>query len=203
MSDISMTPIPAPTAKKRSLLVPLLLVVIAILIAVIGVILWHNRPIRPVVLSAEEKAALEMKISAVQTPPQPTYEKGGKDIIITERELNGLLNENTQLGDKLKFELVNGAVHARLETDLDPDLPLVGGRHLKARARFFLTDQDHHPRLVLDDLTIWGISLPNEWLGGIKGRDLFTDVLGLHSGKISGVEEFAVESGQIRIHLAE
>ena len=31
---------------------------------------------------------------------------------------------------------------------------------------------------MLDDLTVWGISLPNDWLGGLKGQDLLGQTVG-------------------------
>jgi hypothetical protein len=196
---------PLAPAKRRSCLVPMLVTVIVILVTVIGVYWWHNRPIKPVQLSVQEKAAVEAKLEAVQapTPAQPTYEKGAKEIILTERELNGLLNENTTLGDKLKFELVEGAVHARIETDLDKDMPLVGGRRLKAHARFFVNTDGGRPKLVLDDLTVWGISMPNDWLGGLKGQDLLGQTVGSKGGGLAGVKEFKVESGRLVIRLAD
>jgi len=195
---MSETPPPAP--RKRPLF-PKVLIMLAILIAVIGGLWWwHNRPIRPVELSAEEKAVVQAKVEAIQKPAEPTYEKGSKDIILSERELNGLLNQNTTLGDSLRFELVTNAIHARIESDLDPDLPVIGGKRLKARARFLVGDIPGKPALVLDDLTVWGISLPNDWLGGLKGQDLLGQALG---GGIGGVEEFKVESGRLVIRLAE
>ncbi|BCU76177.1 hypothetical protein [Luteolibacter sp. LG18] len=202
MSDVP-PPTPAPV-KKRGCLVPILVSIIVVLLVVIGAWWWVNRPIQPVQLSAQEKAAVEQKLEAVQAPARPTYEKGAKEIILTERELNGLLNENTQLGNTLKFELVKGAVHARYETDLDKDLPVVGGKRLKARARFFVSNDQGQPHLVLDDLTVWGISLPNDWLGGLKGHDLLGDTVGQgRRGGLAGVEDIQVEDGQIRIKLKE
>jgi hypothetical protein len=82
-------------------------------------------------------------------------------------------------------------------------LPLVGGKRLKARARFLVGHEPGSARLVLDDLTIWGISLPNDWLGGLKGHNLLEEALGAQSGGIAGVEEFRVESGRLIIRLAE
>lgn len=209
MSEIPPVPVvhsssAVPAPKRRGCLVPTLISIIVVLLVAIGLYFWYNRPITPVQLSAAEKAAVEAKLEAVQQPARPTYEKGGKDIVLTERELNGLLNENTTLGDKLKFELVAGAVHARFESDLDPDLPLVGGKRLKARARFFVNGDSKHPSLVLDDVTVWGVSLPNDWLGGLKNQDLLGQTLGTgNSGKLPGVEELKIEDGQIRIKLAE
>lgn len=87
---------------------------------------WYNRPIQPVELSAQEKSAVKAKVEAIQKPAEPNYEKGAKEIILTERELNGLLNENTDFGKSISLQLVTNAIHARVETDLDPDLPFIG-----------------------------------------------------------------------------
>jgi hypothetical protein len=190
---------PAPSSRlSRSAKILIVLAVLALVLG--GLWWWHNRPIRPVELSAEEKAVVQAKVEAIQKPAEPTYEKGSKDIILTERELNGLLNQNTTLGESLRFELVTNAIHARIESDLDPDLPVIGGKRLKARARFLVGDTPGKPAFVLDDLTVWGISLPNDWLGGLKGQDLLGQALG---GGIGGVEEFKVESGKLTIRLAE
>ncbi|RYD21889.1 MAG: hypothetical protein EOP88_09790 [Verrucomicrobiaceae bacterium] len=165
---------------------------------------WLNRPIQPVILTAQEKQVVEAKVEAIQKPAEPKYEKGSREIILTERELNGLLNENTTLGKTVSFELATNAVHARVETDLDPDLPVVGGKRLKARARFFVSEVPGETSLILDDVTVWGVSLPNDWLAGMKGRDLLGEVLGGGKrGKFPGVEELKIEPGKLVIRLAE
>lgn len=165
---------------------------------------WYNRPIQPVELSAQEKSAVKAKVEAIQKPAEPNYEKGAKEIILTERELNGLLNENTDFGKSISLQLVTNAIHARVETDLDPDLPFIGGKRLKARARFLVGGDPGHPSLVLDDLTVWGISLPNDWLAGLKGRDLLGEAIaGQKHRRVAGIEEFKVERGRLIIRLAE
>lgn len=172
-----------------------------------GVWWWINRPISPVVLTAQEKTVVEAKVEAIQKPTEPKYEKGSKEIILTERELNGLLNERTTLGKTVSFELATNAIHARVETDLDKDLPIVGGKHFKARARFLVSEVPGQASFILDDVTIWGVSLPNDWLAGLKGRDLFGEILGggkgRATGSVPGVEEFKVESGRLIIRLKE
>lgn len=188
------------------------LIAFVILLLVLGGLWWWiNRPIRPVILTAQEKATVEAKVEAIQQPmekiPLPTdpkYEKGSREIILTERELNGLLNENTTLGQTLSFELATNAIHARVETDLDPDLPVVGGKRLKARARFLVSEVPGQTSLILDDLTVWGISLPNDWLAGMKGQNLLGEILGGgKNGEVPGVEEFKVETGRLIIRLKE
>lgn len=197
MTDV----VPAPA--RRSCLVKALMVLAILLLVVAGFWWWHNRPIRPTVLTAQEKEVVMEKVGAIQKPEDPKYEKGGKEIILTERELNGLLNENTDLGKSLRFELATNAVHARIETDLDPDLPVVGGKRLKARARFITGGEPGKPSIVLDDVTVWGVSLPNDWLGGLKGQDLLGRTLGVPGGRIAGVEEFRIEAGRMVVRLAE
>lgn len=205
-----MSQVPPPVPKRRSIFVPILIGLVVILLAVVGLVWWNNRPIKPVQLTVQEKAIVQTKVEALQNveapakPAEPTYEKGKKEIVLTERELNGLLNDHTGMGEKLKFELATNAVHARIETDLDPDLPVVGGKHLKAKARFLVKTEAGTPSLILDDLTVWGVSLPNDWLGQLKGKDLLSQVLGGgKGGKVAGIEEMSVEPGQLTIRLKE
>ena len=203
----------------------ILLLIFAVVVLVLGGLWWwHNRAIRPVALSPDEKTVLDQKLEAIfpesvdatggdrprgndaeiesGTGPAPTYEKGKREFVITERELNGLLNEHTKLGQSVHFELADGAVHARVATDLDPDVPIVGGKNLKARAGFFIETRDGVPELVLDDLTVWGVSLPNDWLGGLKGKNVLAEVFG-DGPQLSGIERLEVERGRLIIKLKE
>ncbi len=198
-----MTDIPPPPTTRHSCLFKIAIFAVATLLILGGLWWWHNRPIQPVQLSPQEKATVEAKVESIQKPAAPKYEKGGKEIILTERELNGLLNANTAFGKTVSFELATNAIHARMETDLDPDLPVVGGKHLKARARFIVSDEPGKASFILDDLTVWGISLPNDWLAGLKGKDLLGQILGGQNGKVAGVEEFKIASGRLVIRLAE
>lgn len=193
---------PAP-AKRNSCLLKGLMILGILLLALGGFWWWHNRPITPVVLTPGEKKIVAEKVEAIQAPGEPKYEKGSREIVLTERELNGLLHENTALGKTVSLELATQAIHARIETDLDPNLPLLGGKHLKARARFLVGRDPGKAALALDDVTVWGISLPNDWLGGMKGRDLLGEALGGRRGGLAGVEEIRIEPGRLTIRLKE
>lgn len=193
-------PPPLPP-KRRSCLVPVLIVLAVAAIALGTLWWWYHRPITPVILSEPERTVLAEKLDAMEEPER-RYEPGEKEIVLTERELNGLINDNTTLGESLQIELARDAIHARIESDFDQDTPLVGGRRLKARARFFVTETAGRPALTLDDVTVWGISLPNDWLGGIKGRDLLGEILGQPSGGLAGVESIRIEPGRLVIRLA-
>lgn len=166
---------------------------------------WHNRPISPTVLDAKEQKALDQKIEVAQ---KRSYQPGDKTISLSEREVNALFHHNTGLGDKVKFEFARHAIHARIQTKLDPDLPVMGGKTLKAKARFLLKDGNNHPAIILDDVTVWGISLPNAWLAELKGQNLISDLglNGSHSSESSlskGIKDIQVNNGKITIELAE
>ena len=94
----------AAPARGSSCLLKCLIAVVLIALVLGGLWWWSNRPIQPVVLTAPEKAAVEAKVVAIQQPAEPKYEKGAKEIIITERELNGLLNERLARARKVLME---------------------------------------------------------------------------------------------------
>lgn len=166
---------------------------------------WYNRPITPTILDAQEQKVLDQKMEVTQ---KRSYQPGDKTITLSEREVNALFHHNTGLGDKVKFELAHHAIHARIRTELDPELPMVGGKTLKANARFLLKDSDNRPAIILDDVTVWGISLPNAWLAELKGKNLISD-LGLDnkhqssSKFVEGIKDIQVNNGEITIELAE
>lgn len=185
--------------QKKSCL-PVFLVCFLALIIAGGVFWWWiNRPIEPVQLTQTEKQTVEEKVEAVQ---KPSYEPGKREIIFTQRELNGLLNDKTELGDKIKFELVQDAVLARVETDLDESTPIVGGKRLKAKAKFTVKHEEGRaPELVMDDVTVWGVSLPNDWLGGLKGQNMLAQLLGESS--LPGIKSISVQPEKLVIRLKD
>ena len=189
-----------PRRKKSSCLLILAVVFLVLIVVAVGTYFWYNRPITPVELSKEEVQAVEQKVHAIEA--EPSYEAGSKEIVLTERELNGLINENTNLGDKISLTLVTDEIHARVESDLAEDIPVLGGKKLKARARFLVRTVDSRPSLILDDLTVWGASLPNDWLGGMKGKDLLAEIFG-NGDTLSGIDEIRIERGRLVIKLAE
>ncbi|MFK7910705.1 MAG: hypothetical protein AB8F34_08880 [Akkermansiaceae bacterium] len=191
-----------PKGRKRKVLIILGVMFLLVVSAGATFYWWQNRPIDPVVLNADEQRSLDQKVEAVQ---ERNYEPGTKVITLSEREVNALFHHNTGLGDKVRFELASDAVHARIRTELDQDLPILGGRTLKAKARFLLTDTENSPALILDDLTVWGISLPNAWLAELKGQNMLANIgLDMSNSQIAaGIKDISVNHGEITIQLAE
>ncbi len=177
-----------PTRRSRRPLIIALILFLTIGLAAGGTLWWwQNRKIEPVLLSQTEKVELEERM----------YEKGKKSFILTEREINGLIHSNTKLGEDLKIELATDAIHLRIKTTLDPEVPILGGKTVKARARLIASNEEG---LVIDDLTVYGISLPNAWIGNLKGISLFS---ALEEQLPAGVKSIEVRNGEMHVELEE
>src|SRR5579859_6074618 len=118
------TPAP-PVLKKRHWVLlgcgGLLAILIVIAAAAALTAWWLQRPIKPVVLKPNEQAVVHQKLQELEdskpasgpsivftnmTPSQPEldhYRPGSKSIVFTDREVNGLLNQNTELGKTVRL----------------------------------------------------------------------------------------------------
>jgi hypothetical protein len=131
-----------------------------------------------VVLSAAEKAAVDVKLEHLDgasqdrqrktipdgalTPPEPDrpYVPGSNVLRLTERELNGLLNANTDLGKTVRLELARDAINAYVAAPIPEDVPVMGGKMFRARGRFRLSVVNGAPpQAILEDVTVFGLSL--------------------------------------------
>lgn len=210
METQTLEPTTAEKPRNGSCLLRGLIIAGILLVAIGALVFWYNRPIQPVVLTEPEQTEIQTKLAAMQAaaeeepPDVEDYVPGEREIAFTDRELNGLLHEHTQLGDQVEFQFVPGAVLARMETLLPEDIPLIGGRKFRARAKFAIDGSGPEPLLALQDLTVWGISVPNDWLGGIKNTNVLGQAFGASEGEgIPGVESLVIERGRLVISLKE
>ncbi len=140
--------------------------------------------------------------------PEPYTEKGiKKEILFTERELNGLLAKNTDLARKLAIDLSDDLVSAKLLLPVHEDFPILGGKTLRVRTGVVFTYDNNKPVVILKGITIMGIPLPNAWLGGIKNIDLVEefggDTGGFWKTFSDGVEDITITEGFLKIRLKE
>ena len=229
---------PAPVKKTRWLLygcgtlIALLLVIVA---TVVITLWWIQRPIKPVVLSAQEKAAVEEKLQHIGggnasaagpnvrakagAPPPVTapdldmnqgqdrpYVPGSKVLKLTEREINGLLNANTDLGKSVRLEFARDAINAYVAVPIPQDFPVYGGKMFRARGRFRVSlGNDATPYAILEDVTVFGLSLPKAWLGGLKGENLIGQAMGERNGKpvLQGIKRLRVEPGALVLEVED
>ncbi|QQG37433.1 MAG: arginine N-succinyltransferase [Micavibrio aeruginosavorus] len=183
------------------------------------------RAFSPVKLSHKEQVTLREKLLALNLPlevtfkdpeekfkpgkplePQPYSETAAtREINFTEREINALIATNTDFADKVAIDLSSGLISARVLAPLDPDLPFFGGKVLKLSTGFGLEYKEGKPAVVLKGVTLWGVALPNSWLGNLKNVDLVEEYgdEGFWKAFAEGVEDIAVGDEKLTIKLKE
>lgn len=181
----------------------------------------------PVVLSATEQHVLDEKLERLGIGTNTAYSKNAskkagskeilepeaytevgasRDIDFTEKEFNALIAKNTDLASKLAFDFSDNLASAKLLVNLDPDLPVLGGKTLKVTAGMEIKLSDGKPSAILKGVSVWGVPLPNAWLGNLKNTDLnkeFGDAGGFWQAINEGVEEIEVKEGKLHIRLKE
>ncbi len=185
---------------------------------------------KPVVLNAQEQKHLDTKIKALTghaqgpagkpaqkrisaaskttsppvTPERYSENNANRRIQLSQREINGLLSKNTEMARKFAIHLSDDLASAKLLVPLDPELPLFGGKTLKVTAGMELRYAGQRPVAILRGVSIWGVPIPNAWLGGIKNIDLFRE-FGMDQGFwhtfAAGVEDIQIANGQLTIQL--
>lgn len=146
------------------------------------------------------------KRSAPLTPERYDEAGASRQIRLSERELNALLARNTNLAHKLAIDLSEDLASAKLLIPLDPDFPFLGGKTLRVTAGLELRYDDRNPVVMLKGVSLWGVPIPNAWLGGLKNVDLvkeFGAQRGFWRVFAAGVENIRVEEGNLSIKLKE
>ena len=208
-------------------------IILATILLTVGATYWvvrtyiYAKDFKPVVLEQKETVVLDKKLkqlgySAVnQTQasqpgdfnndgeliPEKYNESGAKrEVSLTERELNSLLANNTELARKLAIDLSDNLMSAKLLVPVDQDFPLLGGKTLRVTAGLEVSYQNGKPIVILKGVSIMGVPLPNSWLGGMKNIDLvkeFGTGEGFWKAFADGVENIHVEDGYLIINLKE
>ena len=172
---------------------------------------------KPVVLNQEQQQILDQKIRLLggssrsseneAIEPEAYSEVGAsREIEFSEREVNALLAKNTELANKLAIDLSDNLVSAKLLVDVDPDFPLLGGKTIKVTGGMELRLVDSKPSAVLKGISVWGVPLPNAWIGNTKNVDLvqeFGEAGGFWQAINDGVEKIEVRDGRLLIQLKE
>lgn len=203
------------------------LVLLAVVLSV-GITLWivwaylFPTEFRPVTLNQKETQVLEAKLDRLEGTagrtaqgasrteplvPEPYSEAGAsREIQFTEKELNALLARNTDLAHRLAIDLSDNLASAKLLVPLDPEFPVLGGETLKVTAGMELRYANGRPVVILKGVSVWGVPLPNAWLGNLKNIDLvqeFGNDPGFWQSFADGVEAIEVSEGRLRIRLKE
>lgn len=213
--------------KKRGCLRTLGIILLTSIISIVASVLVLNYYIfpsrlEPVELSQREESTLNTKLKRFGLPTLPSkttesstpalepeaYTEVGasREINFTEKELNALLAQNTDLADKVAIDLAENLASAKIILPLDPDFPILGGKTLKVNAGTELSYANGRPTVILKGVTVWGVPIPNAWLGNLKNVDLvkeFGGNEGFWKSFADGVENISVAEGQLKIKLKE
>ncbi len=188
-----------------------LLIVTAVLTALITLLIarfWLFQPtVEPVALDSREQVELEKKLAVLQDRRAPSREYPEDRVIyLTERELNSIVARDPQLAGKMAFHLFEDRIKATLLVDAPEDMPVLAGRTVEVTAGLSVGYAQDRPVIIIEDVSLMGVSLPEAWLGGLKGQNLvrmngpgsrFWEIFG------EGIEDLRVEKGRLRIELAE
>ncbi|NKB63730.1 MAG: arginine N-succinyltransferase [Gammaproteobacteria bacterium] len=178
----------------------------------------------PVELSEKEQKTLDKKIaifsqfgggtsseptqseSSALEPEQYTESDESRLISLTERELNGLLANNTDLSERFAIDLSDKLASGKLLIKPDPDFPILGGKTVKLTAGLELGYENERPIIKLRGVSIMGVPIPNAWLGGLKNVDLIQEFgadEGVWKSFADGVEMIKVQDDKLVIQLKE
>jgi hypothetical protein len=180
------------------------------------------QPIEPVVLTETESTALEEKLDRLGAPRSPNEtEPSGvrsgamrlevepdfvrKPVIISEREINALIGKNTDLADKIRVSLSRDRIQIKANIPIPEDMPFVGGQTFRLNLSTKLVVGDERLTLMLEDIAVGGIPLPNAWIQDIKGRDMLAEMQEDDRLRtvMEGIEKLEVQDGQIVFIPAE
>lgn len=139
--------------------------------------------------------------------PEPYKEDASKrEINFSEKELNAMLANNTDMAKRVAIDLANDLASAKMIIPMDPDFPIIGGKTLRVNTGLGLSFANDRPVVILKGVSIMGVPIPNAWLGNLKNVDLVQE-FGLESGFwktfAAGVEYINVQDGMLQIKLKE
>lgn len=214
------TPVPGPVQGNGWRTFGIIVITMAVTVAIgYWVVTAYLFPeaFTPVVLSQQEQQRLDQKfarlsrghVQRTQQPLEPqayTEDDASREISFSEKELNALLAKNTDLASKLAIDLSDNLASARLLVHLDPDLPILGGNTVKVTAGMELSLGSEGARARLRGVSVWGVPLPNAWLGNMKNVDLIKEYGqsgGFWQAINDGVESAEVKEGRLYIKLRE
>ncbi|GEP43975.1 hypothetical protein [Brevifollis gellanilyticus] len=143
----------------------------------------------------------------VLAPPRELQVAAGEEnrtIIITEREVNAYLAKQN-LGENIQVSFAEGKLAAGIIVEAPPDFPVFAGQKMRVRLTFGTgLTPDRKLSFVFDDVSVGGISLPNAWLGDLKGVDLVEQNLQSDPGLqrfLDGIQSLEIHPGSAKVVL--
>ena len=174
---------------------------------------------KPVTLNVKEEKTLNSKIEklekmtdkrqsepgeAVLEPERYQEDPAMRTIVFSEKELNALLAKNTNLAQKLAIDLSDGMASAKLLLPLDEEFPVLGGKTLKVTAGLGIDFSNGKPVVILKGVSVWGVPVPNAWMGNMKNVDFvkeFGGDTGFWKSFSEGIDKIEIKEKSLLIRL--
>jgi len=212
--------------KGRSLIRTLLLVIgVAVMTSVATVwlttVYLFPKSFEPVTLNHQEQAVLDAKLESLNVqlrtkpatgertgvlkPERYVEEGASREVSFSEREINALIATNTDLASKVAIDLSPDLISAKVIVPIDPDTPVLGGKTLRITAGLELRYRSGRPVVVIKGVSLWGVPVPNAWLGNLKNVDLVHEYgdEGFWKAFAAGIDNISVGEGRLTIKLKQ
>ncbi len=217
-------PVPAP--KRRFGCMQVLGVILAaVLLSAIAAGVWvkynvYASAFKTTTLSEKEEAAFAEKLARLEAAggsaapqnsnvaePEPYTEDDAKrEIRITEKELNAIIDKNPEWADRVAIDISRDLLSVVLLVPVDPEFPVIGGTTARITAGATLRFENDKPVVIVRGISIGGVPLPSAWMGDLKNKDLvqeFGGQGGFWDGLSRGVEAIKLEDGNLYLKLRE
>lgn len=229
MTEESQTPpptAPASAPKRRFGCMQVLgIILAAVLLSAIATGVWikynvYASAFKTTTLSEKEEAAFAEKLARLEAAggsaappngnvaePEAYSEEGAnREIRITEKELNAIIDKNPEWADRVAIDISRDLLSVVLLVPVDPEFPIVGGTTARITAGATLRFENDKPVVIVRGISIGGVPLPSAWMGDLKNKDLvqeFGGQGGFWDGLSRGVEEIMLEDGNLYLKLRE
>lgn len=223
MSDETQTPptTPAKPVGRSGCMKMLMVALVAVLVAIAGAGIWVKRNVyasafKPVTLDEDEQAEFQTKLAQLESaggaaptrevaePEAYSEDDAKREIRITEKELNALIDQNPHWADRVAIDISRDLLSLVLLVPVDPDFPIIGGTTARITAGATLAYENEKPIVIVRGISIGGIPLPSAWMGDLKNKDLvqeFGGQGGFWDGLSRGVEAIKLEEGNLYLKL--
>lgn len=204
----------APAAPRARSTKKIILITLAVILGCAGIAaatgaIWvkqnfYPSAMTPVSLTAKEQAEYDSKLQALNNPAAIPPDEANRTIVVSEREVNAYLAQQ-QLGESVQVKFGEGQVSAAIIFTAPEDFPIMPNQKIRLRFTFGTSlSAEHKLSLKLDDLSLGGISLPNSWIGDIKGLDLVAENVESDPALqkfIAGIQSLDIHNGTLRLVL--
>ena len=176
--------------------------------------------LEPVELSRTEQVELGRKLrmigvvratpasdgqTAVAVPEPYSVEGADRAVFFSERELNGLVADDSELAKNFAIDLADDLVSFTLLVPVPPDFPVMPGRIVRVRGGAEVAFAEGRPVVAIKGVSLMGVPVPNAWMGNLKNVDLVSEFgdAGFWAAFADGVESVSVQEGRLYVQLKE